>query len=590
MFPSRFAFSHSLWAVLALSLTACGPMPLQPSPSPSPTASALPVVQPSPSLMPSQPPSAPSGVPTGAPSLTPSPVNAPAGSRLLLSAERRFFNEVGEKTQLSVSLVLPDGTQRVLSASEVSYVSSRPQDMVVSGQGEVTSLVDDGYSEITASVLGSDLRASVRLSVSRFVGGSSGGGSSGGGGGGSTPTPTPTPTPSENLNVSLGFEGLVGGEFQVNQEALFDHLNPAIARAQDGNFVVAWERASLSGADIYAQRYNSQGEALGGEFRVNTYTSSGQSRPAVSLDADGDFVVAWESLAQDGNNYGVYAQRYNSQGMAQGSEFRVNTYTFNAQRNPAVSLDAEGDFVVTWQSTGQDGNGEGVYAQRYTSVGVVQGSEFRVNTYTLNNQLFPSVSLDADGDFVVAWESYGQDGDSDGIYAQRYSSGGQVQGSEFRVNTYTLSAQSVPSVSLDADGDFVVAWQSVEQDGDNEGIYAQRYSSGGQAQGSEFRVNTYTTASQRDPSVSLDADGDFVVAWDSYGQDGGAGIYVQRYTPGGQVQGTEFQVSNPAQYGSSPSVALTSLNDFAVVWVDSESFIDPNIYARLYKLQSQQAQ
>ena len=73
-------------------------------------------------------------------------------------------------------------------------------------------------------------------------------------------------------------------------------------------------------------------------------------------------------------------------------------------------MDADGDFVVAWQSAGQDGCSYGVYAQRFNAAGVAQGSEFQVNTYTTDNQAASSVAMDADGDFVVAWTSYGQDG------------------------------------------------------------------------------------------------------------------------------------------------------------------------------------
>ena len=38
--------------------------------------------------------------------------------------------------------------------------------------------------------------------------------------------------------------------------------------------------------------------------------------------------------------------------------------------------------------------------------------------------------------------------------------------------------------------------------------------------GNEFQVNTYTTSYQRNPSVAMDADRNFVVVWDSYDQDG----------------------------------------------------------------------
>ena len=63
--------------------------------------------------------------------------------------------------------------------------------------------------------------------------------------------------------------------------------------------------------------------------------------------------------------------------------------------------------------------------------------EFQVNTYTTSNQTTPCIAALNDGGFVVTWQSLGQDGDGDGIYAQRYDVNGDVNGAEFQVNTYT---------------------------------------------------------------------------------------------------------------------------------------------------------
>ena len=46
-----------------------------------------------------------------------------------------------------------------------------------------------------------------------------------------------------------------------------------------------------------------------------------------------------------------------------GPEFRVNTYTTSTQASPSVASDPNGNFVVVWQSDGQDGSGYGVYGQ-----------------------------------------------------------------------------------------------------------------------------------------------------------------------------------------------------------------------------------
>ena len=103
----------------------------------------------------------------------------------------------------------------------------------------------------------------------------------------------------------------------------------------------------------------------GGEFRVNTTTTKEQTASSVAMDADGNFVVTWSSKDQDGDNWGVYAKRYNADGLAQGGEFRVNTSTAKEQMFSSVAMDADGNFVVTWSSKDQDGDSWGVYAQRY---------------------------------------------------------------------------------------------------------------------------------------------------------------------------------------------------------------------------------
>ena len=315
----------------------------------------------------------------------------------------------------------------------------------------------------------------------------------------------------------------LGPEFRVSGGAF-----PAVAMDAEGNFVVAWQNVDQSGIGIYAQRYDRAGVAQGTEFQVNTYTTLWQSDPAVAIDADGDFVVAWTSYDQDGDHEGIFAQRYDRAGVAQGGEFQVNTFTTDQQINPAVAMDAEDNFVVAWESCCEGGPNYGVFAQRYNRGGVAQGPEFRVNTFFTTGGL-PTVAIDADGDFVVAWVSYFQDGDYGGIFAQRYNRAGMAQGAEFQVNTYTTNSQLYPTVAMDADGDFVVAWQSRSQDGSDWGIYAQRYNHAGVAQGTEFQVNTFTTDQQWLPTVAMDATGDFVVAWDSDQDGDGPGIYAQRY-------------------------------------------------------------
>jgi hypothetical protein len=193
----------------------------------------------------------------------------------------------------------------------------------------------------------------------------------------------------------------------------------------------------------------------------------------------GGFVVTWSSDGPDGSGYGVYGQRYNATGAPVGGEFKVNTYTTDSQFAPRVAGLGGGGFVVTWISFGQDGSGTGIYGQRYSAAGSTAGSEFKVNTYTAGWQNRPSVAGLGGGGYVVTWSSWEQDGSEDGVYGQRYNATGAPVGGEFKVNTYTTDSQLAPSVAGLGGGGFVVTWSSWGQDGSEYGIYGQRYSPSG---------------------------------------------------------------------------------------------------------------
>ncbi|MEM6782253.1 MAG: hypothetical protein AAF624_00775, partial [Bacteroidota bacterium] len=373
-----------------------------------------------------------------------------------------------------------------------------------------------------------------------------------------------------------------GGEFQVHTFTTGDQDRTSVAIDDDGDFVIAWTSYAQDGDGdgVYAQRYAADGTPQGSEFRVNSETSGDQEFPSVGIDADGNFVIAWTSDGQDGSGYGIYAQRYAADGTLQGSEFRVNTFTTNNQSLASVALDDDGDFVIAWRGNGQDDPNDntlgnvGVFAQRYAADGTPQGSEFQVNTFITGLQTQPSVAIDADGDFVIAWQGDGQDGSVFGVFAQRYAADGTPRGGEFQVNVETANAQDDPSVGMDADGNFIITWDSLNQDGDTDGIYARRYAADGTPLSSEFRVNTFTTDRQNLPAVSLNDDGDFVVVWQSNGQDDPdgdsrqeLGIFGQRYLADGTPDGDEFQVNTfVSESQNNPAVAANADGDFVVAW------------------------
>ncbi len=245
-----------------------------------------------------------------------------------------------------------------------------------------------------------------------------------------------TPTPDAAVPIF--------GERQANTETDGNQDESAVATLSDGSFVIVWTSQSSGtagdgdGDGVFGQHFDGLGNPLGTEFQINTETATNQNNPQITATSDGGFVVVWQSAssgsAGDGSSNAVIGRQFDGVAgdgtpTASAADFVINTSTSSAQDEPDVVALPGGGFVVVWESSasgaaGGDGSGVGVIGQVFDAAGATVGAEFVVNTETSSTQFQPKVTALSDGGFLVVWTSATSgdagDGDSNGIFAQRY--------------------------------------------------------------------------------------------------------------------------------------------------------------------------
>ncbi|RDI62289.1 M10 family metallopeptidase C-terminal domain-containing protein [Microvirga subterranea] len=265
------------------------------------------------------------------------------------------------------------------------------------------------------------------------------------------------------------------------------------------------------------------------ETRVNMRTADIQSEPTVATLADGGWIVTWQSNGQDTDGYGIYQKRFDHNGNAVSTADRlVNVTTADSQYDPNVTALADGGWVVTWESLGQDGSSYGIYQQRFDQNGdALYQADRIVNVTTTGSQTNPSVTALTDGGWVVTWESNGQDGSGTGIYQQRFDRDGNAASAADRlVNVTTTGSQLNTSVTGLAGGGWAVTWKSSDDQ-----IYMQAFDRNGVASSTiDVLINTTLGGSKDFPRVTALPDGSWIVTWSS-NQDGDFNIYQQRFLP-----------------------------------------------------------
>jgi hypothetical protein len=251
----------------------------------------------------------------------------------------------------------------------------------------------------------------------------------------------------------------------------------------------------------------------------------------VAMRGAGDFVVVWADGGQDGDGYGVFGRRFDSSGTALAAEFQVNTYVTDNQGGANPFMSEDGKFVVAWVSTGQDGDGNGVFARRFASDGSPIGLEFQVNAYTIGAQGGPSV-VQTDDEVIFVWHSDGQDGSAFGVFGGGRGFEEEGLPEDVQLNVYTNGDQVGPVLRLIGGGDrtpaLVVVWSSEFQDGDFYGVFGRSIDQHDQFSEDDFLVNTTTLFNQRNPRIAS-AGERFVVVWQSQHDGSAFGIFGRRF-------------------------------------------------------------
>jgi len=186
-------------------------------------------------------------------------------------------------------------------------------------------------------------------------------------------------------------------------------LYPTAFVDKNGTFWVLWSEHFFKpqkGKYLYAQCYTSDGQKIGGNFKlIEEKVGSSQVFSGVSMAPDGSFAVAWIGKSHD-----LFIQWFDSAGRGSGPVVRIDasdpTISYGQQLwHPDLCFDAQGDLLVAWGLNvnppifkGDYGNIFGLYFRDR----LPYGSSFLIkerSPYAPHLDVF----LGDDGSFWVSW-------------------------------------------------------------------------------------------------------------------------------------------------------------------------------------------
>lgn len=227
----------------------------------------------------------------------------------------------------------------------------------------------------------------------------------------------------------------------------------------DGGWLVTWEDdRAVDTCNIYMLRYDAAGNPTGSEAQVNITTAL-RGTPATTALSDGGWLVTWSDWPYASN---IFTQHYNAAGNLIGGEAQINKSPIDPQQSPATAL-SDGGWVMLWKGMGHY-HSNGIYAQCYDASGNPKGNETYIGSYQWDDV---SITALTNGTWLVIYS---------GTY-QRFDTSGNRIGFE----TPITDGGTNTTVTALPDGGWLISWEG-EGQGDSLGIYTQRYDSQGNQQ------------------------------------------------------------------------------------------------------------
>ena len=239
-----------------------------------------------------------------------------------------------------------------------------------------------------------------------------------------------------------------------------------VAALKGGGYVVVWRSANSPGADsamsIQARRIGANGAALGGQFQANSTVGQREDYPVVTELAEGGFLVTWARPA-------VHGRQFEADGTAVGNDFQINTFIAGSKSETDVALGPDGRVLVVWTDAENNAERWEIRGRIFSQSLAAQGDDFRINTFTADEQDDGKVAGYGPAGFFVVWTStgsVGNDNDNKSIQGRIVTGSDQFLGPQFQVNISTISVQNTPGIG--GQGDTVaVVWRSGTFEGDN---------------------------------------------------------------------------------------------------------------------------
>jgi len=301
-------------------------------------------------------------------------------------------------------------------------------------------------------------------------------------------------------------------------------------------WTIFFENLQVQSREIVVQEFNTAGTPLTGQRTISSGGVGLKSLPRLAALPAGGVAAAWMSsygkVSTPASELGVFTRQLDGTGRPIGAQTQVDTKKGAIGLAPALAVDPDGSYLIAWTSqNGTDTFNTSIYGRVIGAAGAPLAAPFAITPNTVvGPQGRPTVANDGRGSYLVAWQSYFNDAFHTRVDGQIVSKAGGLLGKLQTISTGEGNnlADAAPSAAVAPGGTFMLTWMEWNMSFPV-GLAGVQVDRTGVPLGDQFWINDLQIGAQGRTSLATDGAGHYLSSYEGFENQTTVGIRARYF-------------------------------------------------------------
>jgi RHS repeat-associated protein len=360
----------------------------------------------------------------------------------------------------------------------------------------------------------------------------------------------------------------------VNNVTTADQTRPAIVAGGDGAIHAVWADTRSGDSDVYYARRDPATGAWSASERVNNVTTSGQTQPALAVDATGNVYVVWADARISAADDDIYFSKRSAATGTWSAGVRVNDDGAGKHQNdPTIAISSSGVVIAAWYDERGGGTKKNIQSARLPAGSSTWSANMEVTGNHAAVKGDPELAIGSDGTAYLAWRDL-QSGNAD-IYFSSLPNGGSTWSANTKVSDDPGSAlQDAPDIGVDTAGNLLAVWNDARTSPSQ--IRVRKRPAGTSTWSASTVIGGSTTNA---PAIAVRSDGAAYASWSNGTLGSLTTLWGSQYTPASGTWSVPEQLTVGTEESAAAGVAFTT-DQLVVAYQRRPSGGNYDIYSR----------